>query len=76
MTQTYLNFQEQETETKTKRWTITSTVGGGFLGMIRWYAPWRKYCFFPASELTVFDSSCLMAIVGFIDEQMNLRKKS
>ncbi len=35
------------------------------LGHIKWYAPWRCYCFYPA-ELTVFNALCLTEIGEFL----------
>ena len=43
------------------------------LGKIKWWASWRRYCFFPLDDV-LFDVSCLMEIVDFITEQMDLRK--
>ncbi len=43
------------------------------LGVIKWYAPWRRYCFWPASHC-LFDRSCLSEVIEFIDEQMQARK--
>ena len=43
------------------------------LGEVRWHGPWRKYCFYPKDN-RLFDRSCLMEIVGMLDEQMKARK--
>lgn len=37
------------------------------LGTIKWYGPWRKYCFYPA-ELTLFDYECLNTILEVLDK--------
>lgn len=35
----------------TKRWeVVTRTTPAKLLGEIRWWAPWRRYCFFPEAE--------------------------
>lgn len=44
------------------------------LGKIKWHGAWRKYCFSPEGE-TIFDKSCLMDVIGVIDELMEKRKK-
>lgn len=35
------------------------------LGEIKWYAPWRGFCFFPCRE-TVFDAGCLTQLCEWI----------
>lgn len=44
------------------------------LGEIRWYAPWRRYCFNTCGMDTFFDSSCLKEVTEHIDHLMALRK--
>jgi len=46
---------------KTFIWTVRSTVNEAILGEVRWYAPWRRYCFFPLSGYP-FDPECLTQI--------------
>jgi len=45
------------------------------LGDVRWYAPWRRYCFIPKSLPTVFDAGCLHEIrehlIRLTDEHKN-----
>jgi hypothetical protein len=36
------------------------------LGEVKWYAPWRQYCFFP-NDFTVFSKGCMEDINNFID---------
>jgi len=43
------------------------------LGEIKWYAPWRKYSFFPANHL-VFESTCMDDISRFMKQLMEERK--
>jgi len=38
------------------------------LGEIRWFARWRKYCFFPWTE-TVYEETCLGEIAEFIKRE-------
>lgn len=43
------------------------TLDGLFLGEIKWYGAWRKFCFFPDLE-TIWDNKCLSLVVDFLDE--------
>lgn len=45
------------------------------LGIIKWYAPWRQYCFFPDSGC-VFSKGCLNDIENFIQELMDKRQSN
>lgn len=58
---TYLNFQEVGV-TKSGKTKIVSVYSGAFnVGTIKWFSKWRRYCFFPLSDM-VFDINCLMEI--------------
>ena len=43
------------------------------LGQIRWYAPWRRYVYYPKSE-TLYDAACLRDITEFLEREMRERK--
>lgn len=58
---------------KTDTYLIETKDGQKCIGQIRWYAPWRKYSFFPNPN-TVFENDCLRDIVKFIDTLMLARK--
>lgn len=47
--------------------------GDQMLGEIRWYAPWRRYCFYPKDN-TLFDRNCLLEVIAMIDQQMQARR--
>jgi hypothetical protein len=52
---------------RTKIWTVVEkTDGGGSVGTVQWYAPWRKYSFVPAAG-TVFEQQCLRDIAAFCE---------
>jgi hypothetical protein len=70
----YLCFEELAEKPKTKQFAVKNTLGF-VLGCVKWYAPWRKYCFFNAAVELVFDAGCLAEIKDFIDELMSERKK-
>lgn len=54
---------------RTKRWDIRNKRSGGRLGRVKWYGPWRQYCFFPAGEC-VFNAGCLDEIYQFLKGEM------
>lgn len=46
----YLEFKFVEAKPKTQVWNVLSKSDGSVLGTVKWYAPWRQYCFFPQGE--------------------------
>lgn len=70
----FLNFWLIKDTGKTLNIGI-SNKSGDKLGVIVWYAPWRRYVFSPMEEKLFFDSKCLKDIVGYIDDLMAERKK-
>jgi len=64
-------------EKKPKTWIygVVSHRWGDKLGLVRWYAPWRQYCFFPENG-TIFNPTCMGAIIQFIKDLMKERRKS
>ena len=52
---------------KTHDYQVTEKKTGNLLGAIRWYGPWRGYCFFPACGV-VFDAGCLCQIADWLSE--------
>jgi hypothetical protein len=70
----YIQFREIIVPTKTKRWEIISKSSGFRLGIIKLYAPWRQYCFFP-ERMTIWNKDCLEDIHGFLKQEMSNRKK-
>jgi len=54
------------------RWDIHRGTVNTELGAIKWYAPWRRYVFFPDPG-TLYDVSCLREIAAFIELQMEAR---
>lgn len=63
----YMHMVEQPIPTgrKTAIYEISENAGNAILGHIKWYAPWRGFCWFPACE-TVFDVGCLSQIIFWI----------
>lgn len=60
---------------KTKVWAVKTVDGTAWLGEIRWFGRWRCYAFFPYTN-TVYERTCLLDIVHFIDAQMLARQEA
>ena len=71
-TKSFLMFTEMDTtlelSLKTKRFAVHSKTGA-WLGTVKWYGPWRKYCFFQNDQDCVFDPACLREIADFMADQ-------
>ena len=67
----YINFVEVESKGKTSVWMCLSKDAYK-LGEVKWYGPWRQYCFFP--ENAIFNKGCLEDVNDFIKQLMDLRK--
>lgn len=68
----WIKFEVQQYGKLTNIWVV-STLKDLPLGNVKWYAPWRKYCFFPVAG-TVYAPSYLADIASFIDDEMKARK--
>jgi hypothetical protein len=66
----YMAFKLEKLENKkTYNVKVLAKSNLTVLGEIKWYAPWRKYCFFTVEEYqTVFDSNCLNEIDNVIKQ--------
>ena len=72
---THLIFRPMEDKPKTKVFAIVGKSDfEQRLGVIKWYGPWRKYCFFPDEE-TVWDVNCMAEVMVFIENLMDERRK-
>lgn len=61
---------------KTKTISVNTNAGnhpGVLLGVIKWGATWRRYCFYPSANCQ-FDTACLIDITEFITKLMSDRK--
>jgi hypothetical protein len=72
----YISFEKLEVKTKTEQFLVKNKLSDFILGYVKWYAPWRKYCFFIDVPGLVFDAGCLADIQDFINRLMAERKKS
>ena len=70
----YIDYVLVDEKPKTDVFTVFSRSSLEELGTIKWYAPWRQYCFFPESG-TVFNVSCLNDVNHFI-EQLRQQRNS
>lgn len=59
---------------KTRIWEVWTIAEDVQLGEVRWYSPWRKYCFFPYGG-TVWEQDCLRVLAEFIETQTREHKR-
>ena len=67
----YMTLIEQKL--KTNVYAIGNKSGGYRIGIIKWYGPWRQYCFFPKED-TIWNKGCLEDVNEFIQGLMDERK--
>lgn len=60
---------------KTRVWKVRVKDGVGIIGMVEWYAPWRRYVFAP-SDQTVYEQDCLRDIAAFVEQATADHKKA
>jgi len=70
----YLEFFKAGYTGKTEVYDVLSKSSDFVLGHIKWYAPWRQYCFMPSPNC-VFNVGCMADIGKFIVELMEERKR-
>ncbi len=72
---TYVKFESagKSASGLTEIWEVVSVQGSQSLGVVKWMAPWRKYCFYPACE-TIYDADCLKEIGDWARHITNLHK--
>jgi hypothetical protein len=63
----YLRFEPFSDSGNHTSWSVI--YNESYLGQIRWYHPWRRYCLFPRSGAQ-FDLPCLKEIVSKIGQLM------
>ena len=69
----YIEFIKCGEKPKTNGYAVYNKEHAVVIARIKWYGPWRKYCFFPVAE-TIFSSDCIKDIYTFMDKLMELRK--
>lgn len=70
----YINFVRLDSKPlKTLVFSCRSKRAYGHeLGIVKWYAPWRQYCYFPTND-TIYNGSCLEDIKYFMKQLMETR---
>ena len=59
---------------KTRNYMLVGKSDGGKLGTVKWYGPWRQYCFYPEPQ-TIWNTGCLADIQDFLNVLKEERKK-
>jgi len=62
----FIHFVEIAKKTKTLVWSCRNNKNDEQLGEVRWYTPWRKYCYFP-TVVAAYSAGCLSDIHSFIE---------
>ncbi len=78
----WIRFSEAQVPARlrTRIWLVkTLDAQDRELGLVRWYAPWRRYAFYPGQPLhplsvgfhgaraTIFEAQCLRDLAAFLD---------
>lgn len=71
----FITFTElaSHPDRKTKSWYVNTKRGGDRLGDIKWFGPWRKYCF-EATPWSGFEEICLREIAAFLEARTREHK--
>lgn len=70
--QKYIHFVLTAQKPKTSVWSCRNNRSGEELGVIKWYGPWRQYCYFPTVQ-AVYSAGCLDDIARFLDPRAKRR---
>lgn len=71
----YIKFVKQHTPRRKTGMYVCKTKDNFRLGIVKWYSPWRRYCYFPtACGNSIYSEGCLKDIIDFIKQLMDLRK--
>lgn len=63
----YIHFVKVADKPKTSVWSCRNNRSQAELGEVRWYAPWRRYCYFPTNK-AVYSLGCMNDIIDFIGQ--------
>jgi hypothetical protein len=69
----FIHFVETERKEKTAVFACLNNHSDFKLGEVRWYPPWRQYCFLPTGN-AVFNVGCMDDIKHFIGQLKLLRE--
>lgn len=62
----FIHFKVIAEKPKTFVWQCCTNSSGDELGIVKWYGPWRQYCYFPTSP-AVYSEGCLRDIYSFLE---------
>jgi len=63
----YIHFCLIGDTKKTLIWECRNNISLDALGSVKWYGPWRQYCFFPNEEApVVFNGGCLADVTEYL----------
>ena len=68
----WIRFELEDVKDKTCVWSVF-TKDGGYLGSVKWWSGWRKYCFFPANG-SLYEQDCLNDIAEFLETATGIHK--
>ena len=60
--------KENKINRKTPIYLVYSNKASVCIAVIKWFAQWRKFCFFPEGVGTIWDNKCLKSIVDLLDK--------
>lgn len=74
----YINFRRVPASPtrKTLIYDCHNSHSGAVLGTVRWYGPWRQYCFMDDGRDCVFNRTCLADVQHFLQQLMDRRGKT
>lgn len=66
----FIHFIQTKQHPKTSEWSCRNNRSNKELGIIKWYGPWRQYCFSPTVPAD-YSKGCLNDIASFIEDLQN-----
>ena len=73
----YMVARLLETKPKTAVYGIFSAHHSERLGTVKWFGPWRQYCFWPSCvDVTTFSSGCLRDLDNFLVTLKKAKKEA
>jgi len=71
----YIDVVLIDQKSKTAVLEVINIKSNQALGIIKWYPPWRQYCFFP-NQTTIWSNGCLSEVIEIIKGLMCARELS
>lgn len=73
---TFIRFRMEapNSKKKTQVWVVSGDGGSSLLGVVKWFARWRRYAYFPLGEC-VYEECCLREIAMFIEQRTKEHKE-